>query len=171
MTAPASRSGTQGPDEAGAGPKPFAWKFTTPLYVGAALNPINSSLIATALVPIAMALHVSVGNTTVLVSGLYLASAIAQPTAGKLGEQLGPRRVFLTGILLVLLGGLVGGFGRSMALLITAQVLIGTGTSAGFPAAMMLIRRRAESAGMDGPPGGVLGGIAIVGMATTMPFR
>ena len=32
---------------------PFSWRFTTPLFIGSALNPINGSLIATALVPIA----------------------------------------------------------------------------------------------------------------------
>jgi hypothetical protein len=35
-------------------------------------------------------LHVSVGSTAVLVSALYLASAIAQPTGGKLAEVFGP---------------------------------------------------------------------------------
>jgi MFS family permease len=146
--------------------KLFGWTFTTPLYVGSSLNPINSSLIATALVPIATGLHVSVGSTSVLVSSLYLASAIGQPTAGKLAEVLGPRRVFLSGILLVLLGGLLGGFGRNLAMLTVARVLIGIGTSAGFPPAMVLIRRRAADAGLQSPPGGVLGGLAIAGMAT-----
>jgi MFS family permease len=148
------------------GTTPFSWKFTTPLYVGAALNPVNSSLIATALVPIALALHVPAGSTTVLVSSLYLAAAIAQPTAGKLSEVFGPRRVFLAGIVLVLLGGVLGGLGRSIAMLIVARVLIGVGTSAGYPSAMVLIRRRASSAGLSAPPGGVLGGIAIAGLAT-----
>ncbi|MER5753889.1 MFS transporter [Streptomyces sp. NPDC002088] len=147
--------------------KSFAWPFTTPLYVGSALNPINSSIIATALVPIATQLHVAVGTTAVLVSSLYLASAVAQPTAGKLAEVLGPRRIFLSGIVLVLLGGLVGGLGQNLAMLTVARVLIGIGTSAAFPCAMVLIRRRAEQAGMDAPPGGVLGGLAIAGMATT----
>jgi MFS family permease len=41
------------------------------------------------------------------------------------------------------------------------------GTSAGYPAAMALIRRRAAAAGMSAPPGGVLGGIAIAGLATS----
>jgi hypothetical protein len=41
--------------------------------MGSSLNPINSSLIATALVPIAAAFHVSAGRTAVLVSSLYLA--------------------------------------------------------------------------------------------------
>jgi MFS family permease len=63
---------------------------------------IRSSMIATALVPIAAYIHVSVAHTTLLVTSLYLASSIAQPTAGKLSEEFGPRRVFLTGILLVL---------------------------------------------------------------------
>jgi hypothetical protein len=40
----------------------------TPLFIVSAVNPINSSLIATALVPIAAAVHVSVGRTAVLVS-------------------------------------------------------------------------------------------------------
>ncbi len=146
--------------------EPFAWTFTAPLYVGSSLNPINSSLIATALVPIALSLHVPVGSTSVLVSALYLASAIAQPTAGKLAEVIGPRRVFLGGILLVLLGGIVGGLAHSLPLLIAARVLIGAGTSSAFPSAMVLVRRRATDAGLAAPPGAVLGGLAIAGMAT-----
>ena len=144
----------------------FAWPFTTPLYVGSALNPINSSIIATALVPIATQLHVAVGATAVLVSSLYLAGAVAQPTAGRLAEVLGPRRIFLSGVALVLLGGPAGGLGRNLAMLTVARVLTGIGTSAAFPCAMVLIRRRAQEAGMEAPPGGVLGGLAIAGTAT-----
>jgi MFS family permease len=145
---------------------PFHWRFVTPLLMGSCLNPINSSLIATALVPIATAMHVSVGKTAVLVSALYLACTIAQPTAGKLSEEFGPRRVFLTGIAIVFIGGLVGGFGTNMAMLILARVLIGIGTSAGYPSAMLLVRRRATEAGMKAPPGNVLGSLVIAGMVT-----
>jgi MFS family permease len=134
--------------------------------MGSALNPINSSIIATALVPIAAAAQVSVGRTSVLVSALYLACSVAQPTAGKLSEEFGPRRVFVAGILLVLLGGVVGGLGQDLTTLLVARVLIGIGTSAGYPSAMVLIRRRAAWAGLAAPPGSVLGGLAIAGMAT-----
>jgi MFS family permease len=144
----------------------FSWRFVTPLFMGSALNPVNSSIIATALVPIAAAVGVSVGHTAVLVSALYLASAIAQPTGGKLAEEFGPRRVFLAGILIVLVGGIVGGLGQDLATLVVARVLIGVGTSAGYPSAMLLIRRRAGSAGLDAPPGGVLGGLVIAGAVT-----
>lgn len=144
----------------------FSWRFVTPMLLGSALNPVNSSLIATALVPIAAAMHVSIGRTAVLVSALYLATAIGQPTAGKLSEVFGPRRVFLGGILAVLAGGLAGGLGRDLTALIVARVLIGIGTSTAYPSAMLLVRRRATQAGLDAPPGGVLGGLVIAGMVT-----
>jgi MFS family permease len=167
-TGPGAHGGADSAGESGAGGRrgAFSWRFVTPLYLSSALNPINSSLIATALVPIAHAMAVPVGATAVLVSALYLASSIAQPTAGKFAEQLGPRRVFLVGIVLVLLGGIVGGAGQGMATLTVARVLIGIGTSAGYPAAMVIIRRRASRAGLGGPPGEVLGGLSIAGTVT-----
>lgn len=89
---------------------PFPPKFALPLYMVSTLNPINTSMLATALVPIAKSMNVPVAKTTILVTVLYLASSIAQPTAGKLSEEFGPLRILLGGILIVLIGGLIGGF-------------------------------------------------------------
>jgi MFS family permease len=66
--------------------KAFDWRFVTPLYIGSALNPVNTSFIATALVPIAAAINVPVGQNAVLVAALYMACIIAQPAAGKLSD-------------------------------------------------------------------------------------
>src|SRR6202012_2748364 len=85
MTQPAARS-------------PFGWRFLAPLMWGSALNPVNSSIIATALAGIGTSLHVGIGATASLVSGLYLASAVAQPAMGKLAGRLGARRMFLAGM-------------------------------------------------------------------------
>lgn len=148
--------------------KAFDWRFAAPLYIGSALNPVNTSFIATALVPIAAAINVPVGQTAVLVAALYMACIVAQPAAGKLSEAFGPRRVFLVGILTVLVGGVLGGLGRDLTMLMISRVLIGVGTSTGYPSAMLLIRQRAESAGLTEPPGGVLGGLVIAGMATAV---
>lgn len=148
--------------------KPFSWRFVAPLYMGSTLNPINSSMIATALIPIAAGLHISAAQTTILVTVLYLASSIAQPTAGKLSEEFGPRRVYLSGILLVLLGGILGGLGQNLTMLIVSRVLIGIGTSTAYPSAMLLIRRRAESAGLSKPPGNVLGSLQVAGVVTSV---
>ncbi|QDN82166.1 MFS transporter [Streptomyces sp. S1A1-7] len=145
---------------------PFGARFVAPLYLGASLNPVNSSIIATALVAIAAALHIPVGDTAILISSLYLTSALAQPAAGRLAEEFGPRRIFVAGITLVLVAGIVGSLAHSLTALIVARVLIGAGTSAGYPAAMLLIRRRAEQAGHAAPPREVLGGLSITGAAT-----
>ena len=78
-----------------------------------------------ACVSIAAAMHVSVGHASILISSLYLTSVIAQPTAGRLAEELGPRRVFLAGIAIVFIGGLVGGSAQNLPTLVVARVLIG----------------------------------------------
>jgi MFS family permease len=163
---PEARSSSAASDAAPMLGRPFPWQFTTPLFIGSALNPVNSSLIATALLPIARGIGVPIGQTAALVTALYLATAIAQPTAGKAAEVLGPRRVFLAGITLVGVGGLVGGFAQDLITLLISRVLIGLGTSCAYPTAMLLIRRRARDAGLDNPPGGVLGGLQIAGIAT-----
>ncbi len=151
---------------AGGRAKPFGPRFVTPMLMGAALNPINSSLIATGLVAIASAMGVPVARTSILISSLYLTSAIAQPTCGRLSEQFGPRRVFLAGIAIVLLGGIVGGVAHDLTMLVVSRVIIGLGTSAGYPSAMLLIRRRATASGLKAPPTSVLGSLAVSGSAT-----
>jgi len=144
----------------------FDRRFVAPLLMGSALNPVNSSMIALALVPIATSLHVPLGRTAALVAALYLASAVAQPAMGKLSEELGPRRVFACGILVVLAGGVLGGMATSLTVLIIARVLIGIGTSSAYPSAMVMIRRRALETGLVEPPGSVLGALSVAGTAT-----
>jgi hypothetical protein len=129
----------------------FGWRFLTPLLLGSALNPINSSVIATALIPIGKAFGVSPAQTGLLVSTLYLASAVAPPPLGRLADRFGGKRVFLSGIILVLAGGLVGSFGGDISTLVVSRILIGIGTSAAYPTAMVLISARASRAGIDPP--------------------
>lgn len=145
------------------GRRAFPPQFVLPLFLGGAMNPINSSVLATALVPIGHALHVSVGQTTVLVSVLYVASSIAQPTAGRLAEHFGPRRVLLVGAAIVFVGGIVGGSGNSLTALIIARILLGIGTSSGLPSAMVQIRRRACLAGIAPPPSWLFAGLSGTG--------
>lgn len=140
-------------------------RFTTPLFTGSALNTVNSSTITTALVPTSVSLHVSVGHTAPLVTAPHLASAIAQPTAGKVAEAFGARPVSVVGIAPVLRGGVPGGGSQNLPMPLPARVLIGLGSSCAYPTAMILIRRRATAVGMGDPPGGVLGDSHIAGLA------
>lgn len=126
----------------------FPKTFIMAMIFGVGLNPVNSTLISTALAPISHDLRIDAGRATLLISALYLTCAIAQPTAGKLSEIIGPRSVFMAGAALVMIGGLLGGFAPNLGVLLTSRVLIGAGTSCGYPAAMLLVRRRADRMGL-----------------------
>jgi MFS family permease len=143
----------------------FGPRFVAAVSIGSMLNPINSSIIAIALVSIGHAFGVGAASTTWLVSALYLATAIGQPTMGRLADRLGPRRVYLAGSGLVAAGGLIGAVGVSLSMLVAARIVIGLGTSAAYPAAMAMVRRQSERLRREAP-GSVLGALAIAGQAT-----
>src|SRR5689334_24309717 len=79
----------------------FNQKLIAPMVLGSILNPINSSIISVALIPIGQAFGVSPTQTAWLVSALYLATAIGQPVVGKLIDIFGPRLLFLIATSLV----------------------------------------------------------------------
>jgi MFS family permease len=131
----------------------FDRTLIAPLIIGAVLNPINSSIIAVALVPIGRALGVSPAETAWLVSALYLATAIGQPVVGRLVDMFGPRTLYLVGASLTALAGLIGTLAPNLGVLVVARVILGFGTCAGYPAAMYLIRSEARRTGQDSPAG------------------
>lgn len=146
---------------------PFGWRFTAPLLLGSTLNPINSSMIATALVGIGVDMHTGPGATATLISVLYLCSAVAQPTMGKLSTIFGPRRIFLAGVIILLLGGVVGTLAPSFGFLVLSRALLGIGTSAAYPTGMALVRKRADKLG-TGVPSRVLGNFSIAAQVTVV---
>jgi len=124
------------------------------------LNPLNSTMIAVALIPIGRSYHVGVAATAWLVASLYLASAIAQPVLGEIGDRLGARRVYAAGLAVVGIAGLGGAFAPSLWLLVVVRVAIGIGTSAAYPAAISMVRQQSRRLGQEAP-GGVLGALSI----------
>ncbi|WP_320782159.1 MFS transporter [Streptomyces sp. CRN 30] len=123
------------------------------MVLGSVLNPINSTIVAVALVPIGAALGAPPSQTAWLVSALYLATALGQPVVGRLIDLFGPRRLFLISTSLVGIAGLAGTLAPNLGVLIAARVLLGFGTCAGYPAAMALLRSEADRTGVDSPAG------------------
>ena len=160
MTGPGTDTATPAAEPPQKPLRPFSARFTTPLLLGSTFNPINSSLIATGLVGIGVDLHVRPGSTALLISVLYLCSAVAQPTMGKLSTIFGPRRVFLAGAIILVAAGAVGTLAPGFGFLLVSRALIGIGTSAAYPTAMALARRRADENGI-GVPSRFLGNLSI----------
>jgi MFS family permease len=122
---------------------PVPYRISLGVGTGSLLQPLNSSMIAVALVTIATELRIDAGISW-LISGLYLATAVAAPTAGRLADLYGARRVFFGGLLLVALGGALGPLLPNLPGLIVARIVLGLGTAAQYPSAMAIIRARAE---------------------------
>ncbi|MCX5416404.1 MFS transporter [Streptomyces sp. NBC_00059] len=119
--------------------------------MGSLLNPLNTTMISTALVSIGHSFGIGAADTAWLISVLYLASAVAQPVLGKLADTLGPRKVFLAGLLVVIASGLVGALAPGFGMLIVSRLLLGIGTSAAYPAAMAVLRDESWRLGRPTP--------------------
>ena len=144
---------------------PFGFRFVAPLALGSTLNPINSTMIATALVPIATHFHASVAEAGWLIAGLYLASAIAQPTMGRLADLFGARRIYLISLFLVATVGLLGRLAPTLNSLIVARVLLGIGTSGAYPSAMRIFRVEADRLHCE-PPHAAMSFLSLAALST-----
>lgn len=122
-------------------------------------------MVSVALAPISRDLGIGAAQAIWLVAALYLASAIAQPTMGKLADRFGPKKVFLTGLVIVGIAGVVPevltGFGGA----VFARVLIGIGTSSAYPAALTTLRQHSLRIGKPTPPL-VLGALSITSLVS-----
>ncbi|WP_123683386.1 MFS transporter [Amycolatopsis thermoflava] len=135
-------------------------RIVLPLVASAVLNPVNSTLIAVALVPIGQAFGAGPGETAWLITSLYLATAVGQPVVGLFVDRFGARRVLLAGSVTVFAAGVGGLLAFSLGWLVAVRVVLGIGTCAGFPAAMAVLRKRADATG-GGVPSRVLSVLAM----------
>ncbi|PZE27212.1 MFS transporter [Curtobacterium sp. MCBD17_028] len=135
------------------------------MLVGPLLNPINTTMVSVALAPISRDLGIGSAQAIWLVAALYLASAVAQPSMGKLADRFGPKKVFLTGLVIVGVAGFVPEFLTGFGGAVAARVLIGIGTSSAYPAALTTLRQQSERIGKPTPPL-VLGALSITSLVS-----
>ncbi|WP_182358250.1 MFS transporter [Tomitella gaofuii] len=114
--------------------------LSTGLGTGSMLQPLNSSMIAVAVIAIAHDFGTFEGTAWVI-SGMYIATAVVSPAAGRLGALFGPRRMYLTGLAIIAASSVFGALAPSLTWLIVARALLGVGTATQYPTAMMIVRR------------------------------
>lgn len=122
-------------------------------------------MVSVALAPISRDLGIGASQAIWLVAALYLASAIAQPTMGKLADRFGPKKVFLTGLVIVGIAGVVPEFLTGFGGAVFARVLIGIGTSSAYPAALTTLRQHSLRIGKP-TPSLVLGALSITSLVS-----
>ncbi|WP_260635138.1 MFS transporter [Streptomyces angustmyceticus] len=163
--APAGSGAVTGPGATDGADRAFGARLMAPLLLGSLLNPINSTMIATALVAIGRDFRVGAADTAWLISAMYLASAVGQPALGRLADRIGPRWVFTAGALTVCAAGVIGALAPTFALLIVSRVVLGVGTAAAYPAAMAVLRAESRRTGRP-TPRRVLGRLSLAALAS-----
>jgi MFS family permease len=114
--------------------------FLTAVATGTMLNPLNSSMISLALHSIQKDFHLSFTTVSWLISSFYLASAVAQPVTGKIGDLIGSKKTFLVGLILVAISAIGAPLSTSFFMLIMMRLIQSIGSSAIYPSGVTLIR-------------------------------
>lgn len=121
------------------------------LSLGTLLNPLNSSMIAVALVSLQHDFKVDVATVTWVITTFYLASAAGQPLMGRLADRFGPRRLFLFGMSVVAIGCALTPFATSFVGVCIGRIALAVGTATAFPSAISMMRRISELSGIGTP--------------------
>lgn len=119
------------------------------LSLGTALNPLNSSMIAVALVVLRADFGLDVAAVTWVVTSFYLASAAGQPVMGRLADRFGPRRMFMFGMALVAVTCALAPFAPNFALLCVARAVMALGTATAYPSAVVMVGAIAHRANVE----------------------
>ncbi|MDF2050447.1 MFS transporter [Arthrobacter sp. Cr_A7] len=129
--------------------KPRTGLAVAGLSLGTALNPLNSSMIAVALVVLRADFGLDVAAVTWVVTSFYLASAAGQPVMGRLADRFGPRRMFMLGMALVALTCALAQLAPNFALLCVARAVMALGTATAYPSAVVMVGAIAHRAGVE----------------------
>ncbi len=143
------------------------WPFTLPLVLGTMMNPLNSTMLSTALTSICNSFARGISSGALLITPLYIASAIGQPLMGKLADIYNPKLINRLGFVLILIASVIGVVAPSFGWLIVSRVILGLGTSAAYPSAMALVAQKYQRKGMT-IPGNILGIITIASQVSTV---
>lgn len=134
MTGAASAAGSKGPDgrEDEYQPDPRRWRALWVTLVAGFMSLLDVTIVAVALPTVQHDLHASPAQVQWIVSGYTLTFALALVTAGRLGDALDRRRIFLTALCGFVVFSAACGAAPNITLLVVAR--LAQGLAAGFMA-------------------------------------
>lgn len=135
-TSPGAGPATQSPAQA----PPSAWGLVLLAVVGAEfMLQLDGTIVNVALPGLQDDLDLSITAASWVLNGFFLAFGGLLLLAGRLGDVLGHRRVFLFGVGLVAVASLLAGLATNFPLLLTGRVLQGVGAAIAGPTGLALL--------------------------------
>jgi len=158
-------------------PEVRPWPALWALVLGFFMILVDSTIVSVATPAILEDFGAGVGTVVWVTSAYLLAYAVPLLITGRLGDRVGPKKLYLTGLALFTLASIWCGFTTSIEMLIVARVFQGLGASMMTPQTMAVITRifppnergRAMSlwgatAGVATLVGPILGGVLVDGL-------
>lgn len=110
------------------------------IALGAILNPLNTTMITVALPSIQHDFELSSTDISWLIASYFIVSAIFLPIIGRLSDHYGRKRIFLIGLVLVLISSILAPLSKNMMTLLGMRLIQAIGTSALYPAGIGMVR-------------------------------
>ena len=155
-----------------------AWPALWALVLGFFMILVDSTIVSVATPALMRAFNAGIDTVVWVTSAYLLAFAVPMLITGRLGDRIGPKRVYMIGLVIFTLSsawcGLTGTLGLGIGWLIAARVVQGLGASMMSPQTMTVIARIfppqrrggamalwGSTAGVAGLVGPILGGVLI----------
>src|SRR5271165_4532687 len=121
--------------------RPNKWLVTISITFGTLMGAIDSSIVSVALPHMMGTLGATVQEITWISTGYIIANVIVMPFTAFLGRLFGQKRVYMTCLVLFLLGSILCGTARSLTALIVYRALQGFGAGALQPTEQAILRQ------------------------------
>ncbi|MFF2847024.1 MFS transporter [Streptomyces sp. NPDC058001] len=141
------------------------WWVLGTVSAGLLLISVDMTILYTALPTLTSDLHADASHKLWIINAYPLVMAGLLLGAGTLGDRVGHKRMFLTGLVLFGTASTLAAFAPSAAVLIAARAFLAIGAAAMMPATLSLIRITFEDERERGIAIGVWGTTAVVGSA------
>ncbi|GCE24327.1 DHA2 family efflux MFS transporter permease subunit [Dictyobacter kobayashii] len=119
----------------------YKWRVLATVVTGLFMVILDSTVINVALKTLQQHYSVSTSEAQWVISLYTLALGIATPLSGFLGDRFGIKRIYLSGLVLFVVGSILCGLAPSLTLLIAARAIQGIGGGISLPLGTALLFR------------------------------
>src|SRR5699024_4913955 len=141
------------------------WSFFAAISLGLLMIGLDNSILFTALPTLTEELHAGDTQQLWIINAYPLVLAGLLLGTGTLGDKIGHRRMFTTGLVIFGVASLAAAFSPTPAFLIGARAVLGLGAAVMMPATLALIRLTFTNEQERNTAIGIWGSVAVVGAA------
>jgi DHA2 family multidrug resistance protein len=117
------------------------WLVTVSITFGTLMGAIDASIVNVAVPHLTGALGVTVEQVTWVTTGFVIATVMVMPLTGFLARLFGQKRVYLTSLVIFVIGSALCGMARTLPLLVAFRVIQGLGAGALQPTEQAILRQ------------------------------